>query len=199
MKRTYELFAFGLVVGGGMAAASCKPSSDSQAASSKPIAAPVLAEGGQGAQSAQARTPATNGANGKYVPTTDMHLIIGTMGQEAKNRPKAGITAEPLFDALEANANIKLGQRQQYMGQSMHAAFCAGGMTEEPATADQLTVSMCEYADDAAALASLQYMNHTFKLVGARREAHHAAVLTVISHHADDPRVDAAFKVFDSL
>jgi hypothetical protein len=192
VKRNYEVFVFGLVVAGGMAAASCgKASSDSEAASSKPIAAPVLRDSTREAAQAQ--------ANGKAVPTTDMHLILGTMGQEAKNRPKAGITAEPLFDALEAKANIKLAQREQYMGQSMHAAFCAGGLTTDQASADQLTVSMCEYPDDAAAQASLQYMNHTFNVAGARREAHHAAVLTIISHHADDHRVDAAFQVFDSL
>ncbi len=120
------------------------------------------------------------------------------MGQEAQHRPKVGITAEPLFDALEQKAGIKLAQRQQYFGKSMHAAFCAGGQTAEP-NPSKLIVAMCEYPDDASAKEGAAFMNKTFASDGGRREAHNAAVLTVIAMREGDERVAAAFKVFESL
>jgi hypothetical protein len=187
--RTHVFVMFVGVVG---VAACGKPKTDAPQQSEKPIASPTLPEG------TPTQTPAQK-ASGKYVPTTDVRLMIGSMGQEAQNRPKAGITAEPLFDALEERAAIKLAQREQYMGKTMHAAFCAGGQTDE-ANTERLIVAMCEYPDDAAAQASLEFMNRTFTTnSSSRREAHHAAVLTVIASRAGDLRVDTAFKVFESL
>jgi hypothetical protein len=191
VKRT-SVFVSGVSIAAVAVAACGKPHPDNQE-TSKPIAAPVLPEG----QPTNGPAHGTN-KDGKYIPTTDMHLIIGTMGQEAKNRPKAGVTAEPLFDALEEKAHITLAQRQQYMGQSVHAAYCAGGQTADANTV-KLTVAMCEYPDDAAAVASLEYMNKTFAFDNTRREAHHAAVMTVIAAKPGDVRVDEAFKVFESL
>ena len=194
MKRTRGFIFVGVIVGlAGLAASCSKPKPDTDTESSKPIASPQLPEGAP----TQVQVPSRN-ADGKYTPTTDVRLVIGTMGQEAQQRPKVGITAEPLFDALEEKANIKLAQRQQYMGKTMHAAFCAGGQTDEP-NPQKLIVAMCEYPDDAAANASLEFMNHTFSSDGGRREAHHAAVLTIIASRAGDQRVDTAFKVFESL
>jgi hypothetical protein len=117
------------------------------------------------------------------------------MQLEAANRPKAGVLAEPLFDALDSKAGIKLEARRQYMGATLHAAFCAGGNT-----GDHVTVAMCEYADDKAAQASLDYMNKYFP-VGAKgvRRMHHAAVMTVIAADKTDPRIAKAMATFESM
>jgi hypothetical protein len=167
-----------------------KPNHDPQV--SQPIAAPKVPEG--------TPTHVEVPKNSKLpAAATDLHAILGNMGAEAQNRPRAGVLAEPLFDALEEKANIKLPTRTQYMGSSMNASFCAGGRSEPTTASQALTVAMCEYTDDAAAKASLDYMNKTFNMTGARREMHKAAVLTIIASKADDPRVDVAFKVFESL
>jgi hypothetical protein len=170
-----------------VAAACSKPASNAQEPASKPIAAPVT------------REPASDEAKAKsYTATQDMRMMIGKMGREAAGRPKVGITAEPLFDALEAKANIKLAERKQFMGAAVRAAFCAGGTTDATTASQPINVAMCEYADDASAQASLEMMNANFPIANTRREAHHAAVMTVTGN-PDDARFAAAFKVFESL
>jgi hypothetical protein len=176
------------------AAAGCsKPNQNSQPEpASKPIT-PVTAE------IANTPTPgAANNAAGKYTPTTNVQPIVNQMSKEAAARPKAGVLAEPLFDALEAKANIKLDKRQQYLGKTIGAAYCAGGDSTPVGSSPTLTVAMCEYPDEAAAKAGLDMMNKDFPIAGAHREEHRAAVLTIVAN-ADDPRIDTAFKVFESL
>jgi hypothetical protein len=173
-------------------AVGCGKPNTEQPAQAKPIVAPSVPEG----MSTHAPIPKSAGLP---AAATDLHTVLGNMGQEAANRPRAGVLAEPLFDALEEKANIKLPSRNQYMGASMHASFCAGGRTEATSASKPLTVAMCEYTDDAAAKASLDYMNSTFNMTNSRREVHKAAVLTIVATSADDPRVDAAFKVFENL
>ena len=183
MKRTRLVIVVAVT-----ALAGCsKPNPDTQEPASKPIASPEVREPAKADQ-----TPKT------YTATQDMRKIVGKMGKEATARPKAGVTAEPLFDALEAKANIKLLERKQFMGATVGAAFCAGGTTEATATSQAVNVAMCEYPDDASAQASLELMNKNLPLANTRREEHHAAVLTVTGK-SDDARVDAAFKVFESL
>jgi hypothetical protein len=183
VKRTLVIVLTSLA-----AAAGCsKPNNNAQEPASQPIASPEVREPAKADQ-----TPKT------YTATQDMRKIIGKMGKEATARPKAGVTAEPLFDALEAKANIKLLERKQFMGATVGAAFCAGGATEATATSKPVNVAMCEYADDASAQASLEEMNKNLPLANTRREEHHAAVMTVTGS-SDDARVDAAFKVFESL
>lgn len=139
--------------------------------------------------------PAAKGnAPTEHKPTTDVRQMTTKMQYEAAHRPKAGVTAEVLFDALEANAGIKLQERRQYVGSTMHASFCAGGLTT-----DHVTVAMCEYPDDKAAQAGLDYMNQYFNFPDAHREMHHAAVMTVIAKGDTAGRVDKAFKAFAAL
>ena len=181
MKRTCLVVALAFI------AACSKPNNNTQEPATKPIASPEVRE-----------PPKADDTAKTYTATQDMRKIIGKMGKEATARPKAGVTAEPLFDALEAKANIKLLERKQFMGATVGAAFCAGGTTEATATSQAVNVAMCEYADDASAQASLEEMNKNLPLANTRREEHHAAVMTVTGK-SDDARVEAAFKVFESL
>jgi hypothetical protein len=163
--------------------AACKspePARESKPVEPAPAPAPVAA---------REATPAA------HTPTTDPRVLVSKMQLEAANRPKAGVLAEPLFDALEAKADIKLAERRQYLGATLHAAFCAGGNS-----VDHVTVAMCEYADDKAAQVSLDYMNQYFP-VGAKgeRRMHHAAVMTVVAANKTDPRVAKAMAAFESM
>jgi hypothetical protein len=127
-------------------------------------------------------------------PVRDVRALVGKLGLEADHRPKAGVTAEQLFDALDG-AGVKLTSRTQYVGEIMKAAFCAGGRTTEG-----LVVAMCEYGSDREAAAGLAYMNSTFSFAAATRQAHHAAVMTVVNpSHAHDDLVARAFTTFQTL
>ncbi len=127
-------------------------------------------------------------------PVRDVRALVGKLGFEADHRPKAGVTAEQLFDALDG-AGVKLTSRTQYVGEIMKAAFCAGGRTSEG-----LVVAMCEYGNDREAAAGLAYMNSTFSFATATRQAHKAAVMTVVNQsHAHDDLVARAFTTFQTL
>jgi hypothetical protein len=193
VNRFYLVAAFAALV-------SCRKSSASQPpATGSGSAQDIVAPTEQQLGSDGAAVAALHKANGQLVPTTDTRQLVGDLQNEAMHRPKAGVLAEPLFDALDQKATIHLGQRQQYAGFTMKASFCAGGTTTDSAPADRLTVSMCEYSDDKAAKASLDFMNSRFPIKNARREEHHAAVLTIVALNATDARVDQAFKIFESL
>jgi hypothetical protein len=127
-------------------------------------------------------------------PVRDVRALVGKLGVEADHRPKAGVTAEQLFDALDG-AGVKLTSRTQYVGEIMKAKFCAGGRTLEG-----LVVAMCEYGSDREAAAGLAYMNSTFAFAAATRQVHRAAVMTVVNQsHAHDDLVARAFTTFETL
>jgi len=129
----------------------------------------------------------------EIAPSQDVRGLVGTLQHEAAHRPKAGVMAEQLFDALDT-AGIKLASRTQYVGATMQAAFCAGGRSGE------LVIAMCEYASDHDADAGLAFMNARFGMPTATRRAHRGAVMTVVHQPgADIAAVDRAFATFQSL
>lgn len=192
MNRFYMVAAFAALVSCSKSSATQPPAAGSGSAG---IVAPTEQQLGSGGDA----VAALHKANGQLVPTTDTRQLVGDLQNEAMHRPKAGVLAEPLFDALDQKANIHLAQRQQFAGFTMKASFCAGGRSSDASADQRLTVSLCEYADDKTAKDSLAFMNSRFPVKNARREEHHAAVLTIVALAASDTRVDQAFKVFESL
>lgn len=168
----------------------CSKPSEEAKPESKPIEPMKIPDPSAPTPGAAARTSPTRNPT----PTTDVRALMGKMEVEAAKRPKAGVLAEPLFDALEDKVGIKLDSRRQYVGETMKASFCAGGYTE-----DHVTIAMCEYPDDKAAQASLEYMNKYFPVSKGGRRMHHAAVMTIITPTATDPRIDKAITTFESL
>jgi hypothetical protein len=70
---------------------------------------------------------------------------VAKLEEEARSRPPTTLKAESVLDALE-RAGFRLVRRNQYVGAVVGASFCMGG-----STASGFGISVCEYADVAAA------------------------------------------------
>ncbi len=121
-------------------------------------------------------------------PATNVSSLAARLSYEAVHRPAGAITAERVFDALDA-AGMSLAQRTQYAGIVMQASYCAGGKSR-----DGLVVAICEYPTHDAALAGKQLMDREFPLATARREVRGSTVMTAIGD-----RRDRALETFATL
>jgi hypothetical protein len=121
-------------------------------------------------------------------PATNVSALAARLQYEAANRPAGAISAERVFDALDA-AGMSLAQRMQYAGVVMHASYCAGARGS-----DGLVVAICEYPTHDAALAGKQLMDREFPLATARREVRGSTVMTAIGD-----RRDRALETFATL
>lgn len=89
-------------------------------------------------------------------PSQDVSPIAQRLAWEARHRPERGITAEQAFDAF-ARAGVPLRGTRQYLGVTMQASYCAGGVTPEG-----VAISVCEYATPEAAEAGKGFMDRRF-------------------------------------
>ena len=122
---------------------------------------------------------------------TDVHGMVNKLAQEAQHRPKAGVLAEQVFDALD-KVGVVIQQRTQYFGSIIQASFCAGGKT-----ATELSLSVCEYPDEKSAEAGLASMNKHFNFAEVTRAVHKAAVITVNDPGHKEP--DVVKKTIDTF
>lgn len=123
-------------------------------------------------------------------PSKDVSALVLQLQSEAKNRPSGSVTAERVFTALDG-AGVSLTGRRQYLGATMKASYCAGGVTP-----DGIALSVCEYPSAEAAELGKRYMDKRFGAITpyARREVHGSTVLT-IAHAAGGNRSDAISRV----
>jgi hypothetical protein len=127
-------------------------------------------------------------------PARDISELASTMTYESQHRPTLGPTADQVLDAIE-KAGIKLMGREQYLGKTMHADFCAGGRT-----AEGTVVAVCEFGTTEAAAAGLAFGNKTFPGTAATtRAAHRGAVLTITPPKPDPSLTGPAFAAFNAL
>lgn len=130
-------------------------------------------------------------------PSRDLAPLLARLAYEAQHRPAVRLPAERVLDALEA-AQLRIIERKQFLGATVHADYCLGGRTGEG-----LAIAACEYGDPAAAEAGMQLMDRQFAAMspGARRRAHETIVLTITdpSGVPHDEIAARAFKVFAAL
>lgn len=144
-----------------------------------------------------AREPAPNAETSdpavrEVSPGHDVTALRARLADEAHHRAAVRLPAERVLDALE-RAQLRLVERKQFLGATVHAAYCLGGRTGEG-----LAVAVCEYADPVAAEASKQFMDREFAAMSpwARRRAHETLVLT-IADPAGIPHDEIAAQVFE--
>lgn len=130
-------------------------------------------------------------------PSRDLTALLARLADEAHHRTAARVSAERVLDALEG-AQLRIVERKQFLGATVHAAYCLGGRTGEG-----LAIATCEYADPAAAEAGKQFMDREFAAMTpwARRSAHETIVLTIAdpSGVPHDEIATRAFEVFAAL
>jgi len=107
--------------------------------------------------------------------------------EEASNRPRAGVTVEQVFDALD-RIGIKTGPRKQLLGMAVNARYCAN--TRVP---NNLTVVVCEYSDAATAESSTAAVEKRFAAATANvtRKVHGSTVIAVMGIDRTNNRGDA--------
>jgi len=91
---------------------------------------------------------------------------------EADNRPSGTLRAEDAYDAFR-RAGLELHEQRQHLGRPYGARYCVGAKS-----GSELALSVCEYIDDAAAVAGAESSR---KLTLANREIrlNHATSLTI--------------------
>ena len=143
-------------------------------------------------------TPAQASAPRAMEPSKHIEPLLQRLQWEAAHRPANGVKTEQVMEAL-GGAGIRLTEQRQYLGATMSASYCAGGVT-----AEAVAISVCEYATVDAALAGKRLMDERFGAATphARRVARKNAVLT-ISHAsaagARGPEVQRAIDTFTRL
>ena len=149
-----------------------------------------------------AREPASNAETSdpavrEVSPSHDFTALRARLADEAHHRAAVRLPIEQVLDALE-RAQLRIAERKQFLGATLHAAYCLGGRTDEG-----LAVAVCEYADPAAAQAGKQFMDLEFAAMSSwvRRSAHETIVLTVAdpSGVPHDEIATHAFEVFAAL
>jgi hypothetical protein len=145
------------------------------------------------AASAETAEPAVR----EVSPSHDLTALRARLADEAHHRAAVQLPAERVLDALE-RAELRIAERKQFLGATVHAAYCLGGRTDEG-----LAVAACEYADPAAAEAGKQFMDRQFAAMSpwARRHAHETIVLTIADPAGvpHDELAARAFEVFAAL
>ena len=128
-------------------------------------------DAGEPAPNAQSPDPAVR----EVSPSHDLAPLLARLAYEAHHRSAVRLPAERVLDALEG-AQLRLVERKQFLGATVHADYCIGGRTGEG-----LAIAACEYADPAAAEAGRQFMDQQFAAMSpwARRRAHETIVLTI--------------------
>jgi hypothetical protein len=126
------------------------------------------------------------------VPAKDLSGVFGRMTYEAAHRPSGGIPVERVFAALD-QAGIAIGGRQQFVGMTMNAAYCAGGRD------GGLGVAICEYTTHDDAVAGKALMDKSFPMMNATRVVRAATVITVVHNEATAERARAVVEVVSKL
>ncbi|MBK7194609.1 MAG: hypothetical protein IPH80_19190 [Myxococcales bacterium] len=96
-------------------------------------------------------------------PSPEMRTLSGRLAFEAAHRPTGTARVEDVVAAL-GRAGVALAEPKQYLAATAAASYCAGGHT-----ADGLAVSVCEYADAAAATAGRAHVERRFAALAADR------------------------------
>ena len=148
---------------------------------------------------ARCRDPAANAETAEPAvrvvsPSHDLTALRAQLADEAHRRAAVRLPAEQVLDALE-RAQLRIVERKQFLGATVHAAYCLGGRTGEG-----LAIAACEYADSAAAEAGKQFMDREFAAMApwARRCAHQTIVLT-IADPSGTPHDEIAMHAFEVL
>lgn len=130
-------------------------------------------------------------------PSKELAPLLARMRYESSHRPSSEVTAERVLDALE-HAQLPVPSRRQYLGASLRASYCTGGVTR-----DGLAIAVCEYPDAEAAVAGKQLMDRRFAAMkqAASRRAHRNTVLTIAgqTNPSNNALVERAFEVFAAL
>lgn len=127
--------------------------------------------------------------------------VAGDLAQQlsvetAARKPDA-LKAETVIEALN-KAQVPVGGVKQFMGRTVLALYCSGGATNH-----STSVTVCEYADEAAAKAGLAHSEKQFGAIPMRvLKQNKASVLTLV-RATDTPEtkaeVDKAVEVFSKL
>lgn len=116
---------------------------------------------------------------------------------EAGSRPPDALKAEAVLDAL-TKEGLPIGDRKQFVARTVLAKYCYGGMT-----AKATTVTVCEYADAAAATKGLQHSEKQFAAIPNRTLTQNkGTVLTLVRGLANDETkadADKAIAIFSKL
>jgi hypothetical protein len=114
-------------------------------------------------------TPPASAASG-IVATLADRLV-----REAQDRPHIQPNADDVLAAF-ANAGGGVVTKKQGLGATYKASFCEGGTTSD----GSVTISVCEYADAAAANAGLAALQAIYPAKQARHVLHKDTVLTTL-------------------
>jgi hypothetical protein len=108
------------------------------------------------------------------------------LAREAASRPPGVIAAETVAAAL-STAGVPVGALKQVLARPLGARYCALART-----ASGLVVSVCEFADDAAAARGGDLSRRTFdSLIPGRRLTHRRGTLLTLTVGAPDARRSA--------
>lgn len=169
MMRMFGRALWALAIVGATATAACSKKADDAATpapvpsgSAAPSAAPQAAAGSAPSQ------PTV--AGGGLASTLSDRLV-----KEAQNRPAIQPNAD---DVLAAFAKIGGGvtAKKQGLGATYKASFCEGGTTSDGA----VTVSICEYPDDASSKDGLTALQTIYPAKQAMHVLHKDTVLTTL-------------------
>jgi hypothetical protein len=112
-------------------------------------------------------------------PTSAASRIAATLAdrlvREAQSRPAIQPNADDILAAF-AKAGSGVVMKKQGLGATYKASFCQGGTTSDGA----VTVSICEYADEAAANVGLTALQAIYPAKLARHVLHKSTVLTTL-------------------
>jgi hypothetical protein len=103
-----------------------------------------------------------------------MAAMFGTMAVELKNRPNVHPSVDDGFAAL-AKAGVVVKEPKQSIGKTYKAAYCAHGVTD----AKDLSILLCEYADEAHAAVGLAESKTLFPTMTSRQTWSHKSLVIV--------------------
>ena len=112
--------------------------------------------------------------------------IAGQLAEEAASRPAGARRVEDVLAAI-GRAGVALEAQRQYVARTVAASYCAGSQT-----AAGLAVSVCEYADEAAARNGKAIMERRFPMPHREivvRGRNTVTVVAVPGTEADHARV----------
>jgi hypothetical protein len=159
--RTHVLLALAVLAAAGCAKKTSPADESSGAPSATTTAAPA----------ASAAASAVGPGNPSLAETT----LADRLAREARNRPPIQPNADDVLAAL-AKVGAVMPTKRQGLGATYKASFCEGGTTSDGA----ITVSICEYSDEAAAKAGLEALKDIFPAKGAEHVLHKDTVLTTL-------------------
>ena len=115
-------------------------------------------------------------------PPDDHFSLAERLAKEAASRPAGTPRAEDVAAAL-GRAGVGLRSFQQVLARTVSARFCMAGHTDAG-----LAVSVCEFADDAAAARGADYSRRTFdRLIPNRRLQRNGPTLLTLTGAATTP------------